>query len=315
MRTTSSRLHALRLALPLALLACGPSATEQQAPATNGLELMDAALKAALPDVFGTEHLHVPKGELACAEADFAAHLHHGDSTNHAPIGLPAGGIHLKCAELLTVLDAVEPCRPTGPIARGVVVHHGLTTGNLFDIRLQLLCLTYNESTEEYEYQESADCYRIKTDGSLQFESGGLTTWRAAGGGWHNYASTVMIKSDSQSGWTRIDADNEPNSGIHGEDVVRKLIAQNELEEGQLALVPIATPQYREMLADSTYDERGYHQGVAWVPVGVELNDSTYEDEPFRAKALDIASPCPHFCPTKKSKLWTNGTAPRHTCK
>lgn len=313
MRRTRSRL--LLAALPFTLLACGPSGTEQQAPATNGLEVLDAALKAALPDVFGTEHLYVPKSELACVEADFAAHLHHGDSVSHAPIGLPAGGIRVKCADLLTVLNAVEPCTPTGPIARGIVVHYGLTTSNLFDIRLQLLCLKYDDSTEEYEYPESLDCYRIKTDGSLEFESGGLTAWRAAGGGWSNYASAVMIKSDSQSGWTRIDAMSEPNSGIHSEDVVRALIAQNELEEGELAFVPIATPQFREMLPDSTYDERGYHQGVAWVPVGVDLTDSTDVDAPFLAKALDVGSPCPHACPRKPFQFWTSGTAPRHNCE
>ncbi|MBK6343778.1 MAG: hypothetical protein IPF41_14645 [Flavobacteriales bacterium] len=314
MLNTRTRHRLLLTALPFTLLACGPSAPEQQAPATNGIEVLDAALKAALPDVFGTEHLYVPKGELACAEADFTDHIHQGDSTSHAPIPLPSGGIQVKCSALLSALDAVEPCEPSGPIVRGVVVHYGLNS-NAFDVRLQLLCLKYNDTTEEYEYAESDDCYRIKADGSLQLETGGLVAWRAAGGGWANYAARVMIKSDYNSAWVRLHAESEPNSAIHGEDVVRGLIAQNGLSEGELSLVPIATPQYRALLPDSTYEERGFHQGLAWVPVGVDLDDSTYTNEPFRAKALDVGSPCPHLCPNTPFQFWTAATSPRHTCK
>ncbi|HRD54097.1 MAG TPA: hypothetical protein PKY96_15770 [Flavobacteriales bacterium] len=314
MRTIGFRLKALLIILPLVLLACGPSGTDQQAPRANGLELMEAALKAALPDVFGTEHRHVPKGELACAQADFASHLHQGDSANHVPIGLPAGGIQVKCSALLSALDAVEPCAASGPIERGLVVHFGLTANKEFDIRLQLLCLTYNDTTEEYQYGDSKDCYRIKSDGSLEFQANGLAAWKTTGGGWHNYASQVMIKSDSQSGWTRINPATEPNSAIHGEDAVRDLIAQNDLSEGELALVPIATPQYRALLPDSTYEERGFHQGVAWVPVGIVLDDSTYTGKPFQAKALDLGSPCPQSCPGQPFTFLGAGTAPRHAC-
>lgn len=314
MRTSTCNQKPLLFVLPMILFACGPSGPGQPEAGTNGLQLMDAALKAALPEVFGTEHLHVPKGELACAEADFTDHLHLGDSASHAPIPLPAGGIRVKCADLLSALNGVEPCEPTGPIARGIVVHYGLSARDEFDVRLQLLCLKYDVASEEYHYADSKDCYQIKADGSLDFVPDGLTAWRTTGG-WHNYANRVMIRSNSNSRWTRIDAATEPISGLHGEDAVRDLIAQNRLEDGMLAFAPIATPQYREQLPDSTYDERGFHQGVAWVPVGVDLDDSTYKEEPFRAKALDLASPCPHSCPTKKFKFWDKGTAPRQSCQ
>ncbi|MBK8228398.1 MAG: hypothetical protein IPK70_14645 [Flavobacteriales bacterium] len=313
MPSTRRRLRSLLIALPAGLLACGPSGSEQQ-PATNGLESMDAALKAALPEVFGTEHLHVPKGELACAEADFADHIHYGDSASHAPIPMPSGGIQMKVSELLTVLGSVEPCEPNGPIERGVVVHYGLNNASEFDVRLQVLCITYDEATEEYEYAGSDDCYRIKADGSLESEPGGLAAWKATGG-WHRYASRVMIRSNSDPVWNRIDAAVEPNSAIHGEDAVRDLITQNGLSEGEVALVPIATPSFREMEPDSSYEERGFHQGLAWVPVGVDLDDSIYVNEPFRAKALDVGSPCPHLCPNTPFKFWVTATPPRHTCK
>lgn len=299
--------------LLIASIGCGTGAPEQQAPATNGIELMSNALEAALPDMFGTEHLYVPKSELMCAMADFDGHLHQGDSTSHAPIPMPEGGIQVQCSALLTALDGVEPCTPTGPIERGVVVHYGLTADSEFDVRLQLLCLTYNETSEEYEYAASDDCYAIKTDGTLQFIAGGLAAWKSTGG-WNRYVDRVLIQSDNSSPWKRIDTEVEPNSAIHGEDVVRALIEENELGEGKLDLVPIATPQYRVINPDSSYDERGYHQGLAWVPADIQLDDSTYADAPFKAKALDVGSPCPHACPMKPFAFWTRGTAPRHGC-
>ncbi len=304
----------LLAAIPFLFHACGTGGTEPHASSVDSLSLLDSALKAALPDVFGTEHLHVPKSELMCAMGDFDGHLHQGDSTSHAPIPMPSGGLQVKVAELLTVLDAVEPCTPAGPIKRGVVVHYGLTADSEFDVRLQVLCLTYNETSEEYEYAASDDCYAIKTDGSLQFITGGLAAWKASGG-WNRYVDRVLIQSDNGSPWKRIDTEVEPNSAIHGEDAVRQLIEQNGLEEGRLDLVPIATPQYRVMKPDSSYDERGFHQGLAWVPAGMDLSDSTYKDEPFRAKALDLGTPCPHACPQRSFAFWTKGTAPRHTCQ
>ncbi len=263
---------------------------------------------------YGTEHQYVPAAELGCAEADFRDHLHVGDLASHRPFGPPSNGLVVKVAEVLSALNGVSVCEPVGQIERCVIVHVGLDSLSQFDVRLQFLCLTYDNATEEYTYPKSEACYRIDTDSTLKYEEKGLEDWRAKDGGWDLYESHVVILSGTGASWAMLDGRTEPNAGVFSEVELRALIDQNSLEDGLLSLVPIATPEMRKPITGG-YDEQGFHQGVAWLPMGVELDDSTYVGAPYRNKALDLSIPCPDACPQVAFRFWTTGTAPRSSCQ
>lgn len=303
-------------ALSVLLIACGPSGESPEGrDATRRMLALDSALRASIPAEFGTEHPYVPKGELLCAESDFATHLRRVDTLTYDTFAITQPGIEVKVQALLAALDAVAACPPTGPIERGVIVHYGLDSTGRLDARLQVVCLKFDRATGQYTHAASDDCLRVNADGSLALEPMGLVAWRAPGGGWYNYKRQVVIRSDHDGGWKPLDDQNEPNSAIHAESGIRDVIAQNGINGGKLALTAIATPQYRALLPDSTYAEIGFHQGMAWVPMEVVLDDSTYSGAPFMRKALDIGRPCPHACVGQPFSFWRSGTPPRAGCR
>lgn len=305
------------IAALLLIGSCGTGTNQQGGDGqsdTISLASAGAALKAAMVAPYGTEHNYVPAKELNCAETDFTDHLHVGDPNTHNPFGPPAGGIEVKVADLLSKLDAVSTCTPTGPIERCAIIHFGLNSSDEFDVRLQFLCLTYDTHTKEYSYPDSKDCYAILPNNMLDFESDGLVAWRASGGGWHNYENKVVILSGTGGSWAKVDPVYEPNAVVFSEAELRALIADNKVEQGMLGIVPIATPETRTPISGGGYDEQGFHQGAAWVPVGVTLDGTAYPGTPYKNKALDLGDPCPHACPTVPFEFWTIGTAPRSSC-
>lgn len=304
--------------IALLVASCGSGANQEGTASQSdslSLERAGAALMLAMQAPYGTEHSYVPAKELQCAESDFSDHLHLGDPSTHQPFGPPPAGLQVKVANLLAVLDAVDPCEPTGPIERCVIIHFGVDDSDYFDVRLQFLCLTYDSTSKEYTYPESKDCYAILANNTLSFEQDGLVAWRASGGGWFNYANNVVILSGTGASWAKLDDATEPNAGVFSEVALRALIADNKLEEGLLSIVPIATPEKRTPTPGGGYDEQGYHQGAAWVPVGVTLDGVTYPNEAYKNKALDLGMPCPVTCPQMAFTFWTSGTAPRSTCQ
>ena len=287
----------------------------QQVPDPSTLGRAEAALNAAMSGPYGTEHQYVPAAELGCAEADFRDHLHVGDLASHRPFGPPSNGLVVKVAEVLSALNGVSVCEPVGQIERCVIVHVGLDSLSQFDVRLQFLCLTYDSATAEYAYPKSDDCYRIQSDSSLMMEPDGLLYWRASGGGWNLYEEHVVILSGTGATWAKIDGETEPNAGVYSESELRAVIEQNGIGDGLLSLVPIATPETRVLIAGDRYDEQGFHQGVAWMPMGIKLDDKEYPGAPYKNKALDVQTPCPSHCPEVAFRFWTKGTAPRSDCR
>lgn len=263
---------------------------------------------------YGTEHGHVPLGELTCAQADLPLHIQHGTTTQHAPYTTTTNGIQVKSASLLAEFAQIQPCQPTGPIERCAIVHLGLDSTNRFEVRLQLLCMTYDAMAETYEYQASNDCFVIGSDGDLSLERDGMLAWRAPGGGWDNYATRVVIQPDNDGRWVEFNKETEPHSFVFSEQHISALIRDNALSNGKLSIVPIATPEERTLTAEDTYAEKNYHQGVAWLPLDVELDNTTYPGEPFKNKACDLGSPCPPNYPGAGFAFWTKGTPPRATC-
>lgn len=305
-------------AIALFAAACGGTGAPEPGASQadpKALERAGAALNAALMPMYGTEHNYVPAGELACAESDFTNHLQVGDLTSHEPFAPPPGGLVVKVVEVLAALDGVNVCEPTGPIERCVIVHVGLDSLNQFDVRLQFLCLTYDSATADYAYPKSDDCYRIQSDSSLMMEPDGLLDWRASGGGWNLYEEHVVILSGTGASWAKIDGETEPNAGVYSESELRAVIEQNGIGEGLLSLVPIATPETRILISGDRYDEQGFHQGVAWMPMGIKLDDKEYPGTPYKNKALDVQTPCPSHCPEVAFRFWTKGTAPRSDCR
>ncbi|MBL7951135.1 MAG: hypothetical protein JNM62_05395 [Flavobacteriales bacterium] len=294
--------------------ACGGGTVQEQRT-----QRTSAALSLSAPDssfkVWGTHYAQVPKTELQCAIADFAAHVQLGDTATHAPFDVRTGGINVQVSALLALLDSLAVCPVSGPIERAVIVHYGLNDSDAFDVRLQLRCLSYDELEETYTYAASNDCYLVKPDGDLSFIPNGLLAWRDSTGGWTNYRKNVVVQSDTDGPWATLDLLREPNAMVHGEDDIRALIKDNELEEGFLSIVPIAEPEQRTRIDDKDHAEEGFHQGVAWIPVGVELDDEKYEDRPFHAKACDLGSPCPPGCPTAPFIFHRSGTPPRAECE
>lgn len=307
--------HAALTLLAIAL-GCGPSGeTAEELASTKRMMALDSAIRASLPPEFGTEHPFVPKGELLCAEADFAGHLRRVDTVTFDTALITVPKRPVKVADMLSLLNAVQPCPPVGPIERGVIVHYGLDSAGALDVRLQMVCLTYDAASAQYTCSGSDDCLRIMPDGGLVAEPRGLAAWRSPGGGWYNYRRQVIIKPDHDSGWSPIDERTEPSSAIHAETGLRDLIAQNGIGNGMLALTAIATPQHRAVLPDSTYAEMGFHHGMAWTPLNEALDDSSYSGSPFMRKALDLGTPCPYACTNSPFRFWPGGTPPRSGCR
>lgn len=272
-----------------------------------------ASLLSLLED--GTDRPHVPASEYACVRADLPLHFRRGTPSSHQAFDAPGGGIKVSATALLSVLDAVAICAPTAPVQRAVVVHYGLTQAGNFDVRLQALCLTYSALEETYKYPDSTDCFEVESNGSLSLIEDGMIAWRDEGGGWFNYEQNVVVMHDNSGRWAELDPQRDLNAMIFPENALRDLIAHNGLGNGQLALVPIATPEERTVDGAGGYIESGFRQGVAWLPVDVQLDDTTYPGQPFRAKAANLGSPCPPNFPHLDFSFPARGTVPRDDCK
>lgn len=262
----------------LALGSCGADGAAHHAPQALGLPQLDSALKAALPALYDGQGHALSRSGLIRGTVRFAQHVGHGHPALPRPIAVPAGGIAVQAAALLSAWDH---CRDGAPQA--MAVHYGLDSAGAFTVRLQPLCAA-----------GPGHCLRIDADGSLHPEPDGLARWYAPDGPGHRYRTRLLLRpAIADSAWHANAA--APHSAAFAEEALRALIADNALAEGRLALVPVAAVDGAPPPAGAAAPQP--RPGIAWVPEGVPLSDTAHPDAPYRHKALDKASPCPPLCP------------------
>ncbi|MBL0127235.1 MAG: hypothetical protein IPP83_07190 [Flavobacteriales bacterium] len=321
--STFLRRSATIIVVPVLLLfhACGGSSAPEAAAVPesdpHGSRVLARTMSLlSAGDPYGTQFPYVGPAEFKCVTKDFGYHIHQGEKTSHGSISTIGSSLEFKVSELERIIAGMSVCADSGPVAHGIIVHYGLDAHFALAAVLQIQCLTYKAGSEEYTYAGSRDCYVIDTDGTLDFERDGITTWYGPRGNGATYAERVFIQHDAGGRWSPYMIDTDVHSTLFPyEGRIEDLIAQNGLSpSGSLRLVPMASPVTRVRQPDDTYVETGYHQGMLWVPVDVVLDDVENTAAPYKNKAADWGSPCPVTCPDEPFIFGKVGLAPRHTC-
>lgn len=262
-----------------------------------------------------TENQWVRDAELSCVKADFTRYVHVGTPTIHSAIQLRALPLTVGVSKLQTLIDAL-PCANGGAVQHGVLLHYGLDSNMQFDVMLQVVCLSYASEDSKYSYTEPGGGYTLDGTGALVYDAAALAKWYGSNGPGARYASNVVVDHNASNVWTKFSSAKDVRSTIYPfQTQIMGLVNDNKLgPNGLLRIDPISEPIERRRDGAGGYNEVDYHQGAAWVPVGVSLDNTFYPQTPFKNKAADLGSPCPYTCPNTKFKFKFTGLEPREGC-
>jgi hypothetical protein len=307
--------HVAILLFTLVLLAgCGGCQPREAAPQTP-VSAEALAQRRAYALYFATEDPAVGARELQCVQSDFNATIHQGEPQDHAAIRPRQLPLELR-VEALQQLVADLACSNGTDIAHGVVLHYGLDGDLRFDVMLQVLCLTHDANADSLAYAAEEVGYTLDGSGGLVVDSLALSHWYGPGGHGERYASKVVVRHDTGGPWTAYADTVDVRATIFPYELhLSGLIAHNALGgQDLLRIVPIAEPFTRDDDGNGGYVETGFHQGAAWVPVGVDLDDAQDINAPFRNKAADLGAPCPYACPGALFTFSVKGLPKRSGC-
>ena len=264
---------------------------------------------------FDTENPEVPAAELACVKADFTRYVHVGTPTNHSTIQPRTRPLTVGVSRLQGLVASMQ-CVVGGPVRHGVLLHYGLDNNMGFDVMLQVVCLSYwPTETKNYSYVEPADGYTLDGNGGLVHDAAALTNWYGQNGPGTRYARNVVIDRNADGTWTAFDAAQDVRSTIFPYELqITGLINDNNMGANDLLRIePIAEPWRRMMDGTGGHIDDLFHQGAAWVPVGVTIDDQQHP-RTYTNKAADLGSPCPYACPNTKFNFYMRGFPRRKGC-
>jgi hypothetical protein len=306
-------------ALLLLLAACDPAGPEPQHDSGQQDTATVTPARGVLDDmnmeIYATADPHVPKSELECVVNDFNAHIHKGDTQQHTQILPRQAPLVVAVGELQAAVDALS-CGNGHALTHGVMVHYGLDAEDRFDVMLQVLCLDHDEATKEFSYEHAEDGFTLDGSGNMVYDTDAHAYWYASSGPGARYASKVVIRHATGGQWAQYNDSIDVRSTIYPFQVqLNHLIAHNGLgSESLLRITPIAEPKERRSDGAGGYIENGFHQACAWVPEGIDLDDTAYASTPYLRKAADLGAPCPFHCPGTPFTFKTSGLPARSGC-
>jgi len=302
--------------LMLMLAGCGGSqqTAPPQEPEPTAFEDGVNRMQAVEPSIDSQEPW-VTASELKCMTDDFNKYIHVGTPASHAPIQLRALPLTVGVGALQALVSGLK-CSKGDLVSHGVLLHYGLDGRMGFDVMLQLVCTDHYASDSTYTYDEPKEGYTLDGTGALVLDTNALAKWYASKGPGTRYAANVVLDHNANDQWTAFNKDKDVRSTIFPYQLrLTELIKDNDLgADDLLRIVPVAEPRTRREDGEGGYVETGYHQGAAWVPEGVTLDDKAYVNTPYKNKAADLGHPCPYTCPKDKFKFRDKGLPPRSSC-